>query len=435
MVDETSRRRRVAAGGAVLAGAVAFVLALYVVIDHIAEGLLLAALLLISSVLAVWAVVTRGLARLVLGGLAVVGLLAALVFTVAGGWTVLTLVAAAALWVAAVRLARIAFVVHVRLPRADPPTRPVVFVNPKSGGAKAEEVGLAEEARQRGYQVVELNPDVDLRRLVQSAIDDGADGLAMAGGDGSQAVVAELAAAHDLPYACIPAGTRNHLALDLGVDREDVIGALDALTTTAGERRVDLADVNGQVFVNNVSLGVYAAAVQKDEYRDAKVKTVLETVPEVLGPDGSAPTLVWRGPDGPEREKGATILVSNNRYQLGGAIATGSRPRMDRGRLGIATMGNPVDEGGLLRRFRSPWREWAAPTFEIDADQDVPAGIDGESATFEPPLRFASRPGVLRVRIAVHHPGASPSATVPDGFVDRVKELAAIAAGRRAGRR
>ncbi len=107
----------------------------------------------------------------------------------------------------------------------------------------------------------------------------------MAGGDGSQAIVAMVAAELDLPYACIPSGTRNHFALDLGVDRDDVVGALDALVN-GGERLVDLAEVNGRVFVNNVSLGLYADAVQRPGYREAKLHTLLDTVPDVLGPRG-----------------------------------------------------------------------------------------------------------------------------------------------------
>ena len=109
----------------------------------------------------------------------------------------------------------------------------------------------------------------------------------MAGGDGSQAIVAAVAAELDLPYACIPAGTRNHFALDLGVDRDDVVGALDAFVEGGRERRVDLAEVNGRVFVNNVSLGVYAEAVQRSGYRDAKLRTLLDTVPDALGPSGA----------------------------------------------------------------------------------------------------------------------------------------------------
>ncbi len=106
----------------------------------------------------------------------------------------------------------------------------------------------------------------------------------MAGGDGSQAVVAAVAAAHDLPFVCVPAGTRNHFALDLGVDRDDVVGALDAYGD-ARQARIDLAEVNGRVFVNNVSLGVYARIVASDEYRDAKLRTAAKMLPTLLGPD------------------------------------------------------------------------------------------------------------------------------------------------------
>ena len=189
---------------------------------------------------------------------------------------------------------------------------------------------MAAEARARGIEPIEFGPPWDLEGLVRDAVARGADGLAMAGGDGSQAVVAAIAAELDLPYACVPAGTRNHFALDLGVDRDDVVGALDAFVD-GGERRVDLAEVNGRVFVNNVSLGLYADAVQRKGYRDAKLRTLLDTVPEVLGPDGTGLDLRWTGPDGHEHRSGAAILVSNNRYRLGHAVGSGTRPRIDDG--------------------------------------------------------------------------------------------------------
>ena len=100
-----------------------------------------------------------------------------------------------------------------------------------------------------------------LATLVDQAVADGADALGMAGGDGSLAVVAAAAAAHGLPFICVPAGTRNHFALDLGVDRHDVAGALDAFSD-GFERRIDLAEVNGRAFLNNVSLGIYGEAVE-----------------------------------------------------------------------------------------------------------------------------------------------------------------------------
>ena len=182
--------------------------------------------------------------------------------------------------------ARAAFRIHVQLPTADPPKHPVVIWNPKSGGGKATAAHLDVEARARGIEPIQLSPGDDLFQLARDAVERGADALAAAGGDGTQAIIATIAAELDLPFACIPAGTRNHFALDLGVDRNDVVGALDAFVN-GGERRVDLAEVNGRVFVNNVSLGLYADAVQHEGYRDAKLHTVLETVPEFSGPQAS----------------------------------------------------------------------------------------------------------------------------------------------------
>ena len=250
------------------------------------------------------------------------------------------LVIGVVIWHAA---SRIAFQVHVRLPVAEPPRRPVLFINPWSGGGKAAKVNLAEEAATRGIRTVELHRGDDLVQLVHDAVSAGADALAAAGGDGTQAIVATAAAEHGLPFACIPAGTRNHFALDLGVDRDDVVGALDAFID-GGEHVVDLGEVNGRVFVNNVSMGLYAEAVQSKGYRDAKIRTLLDTMPAVLGPSGSELDLQWASPDGTVHASAATILVSNNPYRLGHAVGSGTRPRIDAGRLGVFVI--PARGGG-----------------------------------------------------------------------------------------
>ena len=139
----------------------------------------------------------------------------------------------------------------------------------------------------------------------------------MAGGDGSLAVVAAAAAAHELPFICVPAGTRNHFALDLGVDRQDVAAALDAFDE-AFERRIDLAEVNGRAFLNNVSLGIYGEAVRHPAYRDAKVRTLVEAAERVLGPSAEAPELRLVDDTGREHAQPAVVLVSNNPYALNG---------------------------------------------------------------------------------------------------------------------
>ena len=211
--------------------------------------------------------------------------------------------------------------------RAARPRRAILLMNPKSGGGKVERFDLVGEARRRRIEPVLLEPGDDLRALAHEAARS-AEVIGMAGGDGSQALVAQVAMEHDLPYVCIPAGTRNHLALDLGLDRDDVVGALDAFID-GGERRIDLAFVNDRIFVNNVSLGIYAEIVQSDAYRDAKLATVETMLPELLGPDATPFDLRFRGPDGREQETAQLVLVSNNRYVLDRLGGIGSRPRLD----------------------------------------------------------------------------------------------------------
>ena len=402
--------------------------AIYSVVANFPRGLILAVLLIGAAIAAWYGLLRRSLPRaLGLGAAVLLAVAAVLIVILDSGVLELVVIGTAAL--ATVAATKAVFAVNVSLPGAPDPARPVLFFNPKSGGGKAEKFKLADEARARGIEPIELTAHSDLEQLVRDAIADGADALAMAGGDGSQAIVATVAAEHDLPYACIPAGTRNHFALDLGVDRDDVVGALDAFVG-GGEKRVDLAEVNGRVFVNNVSLGLYAQAVQRDGYREAKLRTILDTLPDVIGPEGAGLDLRWTGPGGNEHSSGAAILVSNNRYRLGRAVGSGTRPKIDDGLLGITVAGAPSGRGGGGHPFQRPWREWSAPSFEVDADRPVPAGIDGEALVLDPPLRFRIRPGVLRVRIARQHPGASPSALAAEGIWAGLVELARIAFGR-----
>ena len=421
--------RRLAALVALVIGAATVVLAVAVAVNEFPRGLVLLGCVVVAAAAAWYGVLRRGAARVAGLTVAALALATAVLVLVLGGTRFVDLLVLVGL-VVTVAAARATMAVHVDLPSAPAPRRAVLFFNPRSGGGKAERFKLAEEARKRGIEPIELGPPWDLEALVRGAVDRGADALAMAGGDGSQAIVAAIAAEVGLPYACVPAGTRNHFALDLGVDRDDVVGALDAFVH-GGERTVDLAEVNGRVFVNNVSLGLYAEAVQRDEYRDAKIHTLLDTVPDVLGAAGGEKLdLRWTGPGGHEHHSGAMVLVSNNRYRLGRAIGSGTRPRIDDGLLGMTVVGGPSgrgDGGGGLQR---PVREWSAPTFEVDADRPIAAGIDGEALMLDPPLNFRIMPGVLKVRIARQHPGASPSANAPEGMWAGVLQLVRLALGR-----
>jgi diacylglycerol kinase family enzyme len=414
---------RLWAGGALLIAIATVIFAVDVLLSRVPKGFAVVACVALAVVAAGFGLVRRGVPRIV--ALVVAALLLAgaisLVFLEHDPTQDVLLVAGVLVTLAA---ARQAFRIHLEWPRARRPAHPVLFYNPLSGGGKAERFALAEEARKRGIEAIELRRGEDLELLVREAVRDGADALAMAGGDGSQAIVAMVAAELDLPYACIPSGTRNHFALDLGVDRGDVVGALDAFVN-GGERRVDLAEVNGRVFVNNVSLGLYAEAVQREGYREAKLRTLLDTVPEALGPGARSPSLFWDSPAG--TQSAVAILVSNNPYRLGRAIGSGTRPRLDRGLLGIAALAPTRQTDNGTRPYRLGMEQWAAATFEMQADQHVPAGIDGEAAELEPPLHFRIRSGALRVRIAPGHPGASPSAAQPDKPWALIQALAHIA--------
>ncbi|HEY2600272.1 MAG TPA: diacylglycerol kinase family protein [Thermoleophilaceae bacterium] len=415
--------KRLAALTALLLFAGTLALAVVVAAQSFPRGISVLACLVVAVVAAWWGLVRRGVARVLGFGVALILFAGAIVFVARQGSLVGNLIVLAA-FLLALGVARVAFAQHLTLTEVSRPQHPVLFYNPKSGGGKAERFKVADEARARGIEPIELTLGDDLFELVEAAVARGADGLAMAGGDGSQAIVAAVAAKHGLPYACIPAGTRNHFALDLGVDRDDVVGALDAFVD-GGERVVDLAEVNGRVFVNNVSLGVYAEAVQQEGYRNAKLRTLADTAPTVLGPNAQGLDLRWTDPDGGESHSNAVILVSNDAYRLGVGMGAGTRPRLDEGVLGIAVMGAAGDGGHEIRRMR----EWSSKEFEISSDSPVAAGIDGESARLDPPLRFRSRPAALRVRIAPQHPGASPSAGVPATLWGSVLGLVSIAAG------
>jgi diacylglycerol kinase family enzyme len=415
-----SSRRLVAALALVLCLAT-IVLGLITLISHFPRGLFVLGCVVVALVAGYYAVLHRGAVRIIGLAIAVAGLAGAVVLLVSRdlGLTVAIVLVAAA----SIPAARGAFGGRASLPPAEAPSRPVMFYNPRSGGGKAERFRLADEARRRGIEPIELTFERPLESLVQEALERGADGLAMAGGDGSQAVVAAAAARAGVPYACIPSGTRNHFALDLGVDREDVVGALDAFVDGV-ERRVDLAEVNGRVFVNNVSLGVYAEAVQSAGYRDAKLRTLLDTVPEVARPSAHAPALRWVGSEGTSHEGGLAVLISNNPDRLGRMIAAGTRPRMDTGSLGVAVIGPTGGAGAQLMRM------WSERSVQVQADGSVPAGIDGEAAMLDAPVRFESRPRALQVRIARAHPGQSPSAELPPHAHGVVAALVRIALGR-----
>jgi diacylglycerol kinase family enzyme len=290
---------------------------------------------------------------------------------------------------------------------AAPPRRPVLLINPRSGDGRAARAALDERAREQGIEAVVVAPEQSLAALVRDVIASGADALGMAGGDGSLAVVASAALTHGLAFICVPAGTRNHFAMDLGIDRRDLVGALEAFTDGV-ERWIDVGMVNDRMFLNNVSLGVYGDAVRHPAYREAKVRTVLATAMAGLSPTVRLPSLTVVDDVGEAHIQPAVVLVSNNPYALEPPRVAATRPRLDGAELGIVVLDTP--DSGPNRAARA----WSAPTFEVHAAAPVHAAIDGEAVDLDSLLRFEIRHAALRVRISSRHPGVSPSGRLAD---------------------
>jgi diacylglycerol kinase family enzyme len=364
--------------------------------------LLFAVIALVVAVAAgLVALVNRGVRRVAGLGVAVAALAVTVVLlgpaAIAGILTIAGLVAASA-GTARAALGRHRPRTH-RLPlgvaSVGPASRPVLLINPRSGGDATDAAALADEARRRLIKPVILSPHDNLRAIAEREVAGGASVLGMAGGDGSQAVVADVARQHNVAFVCVPAGTFNHFARDLGLDRTDPVSALDAFAAAA-EVRIDLGLVNDRVFVNNVSVGAYAMIVEDERYRDMKVATAAALLPDLVGTDTESTfDLRFSGPDGEAFDSADLLLVSNNPYSLVTAAGFAGRQRLDAGELGlVAVRARPPRPGrlGVLT--------WTAQRLRIDSSESVAAGLDGESVALEPPLEFSVLHRALRVRLS-----------------------------------
>jgi diacylglycerol kinase family enzyme len=288
------------------------------------------------------------------------------------------------------------------------PSKPVLLCNPWSGGGKVEKFGLQEMADEMGVEVVFLDKGLDLAQLARDAIARGADCLGMAGGDGSQALVASIAHESNVPFVCISAGTRNHFAQDLGFDKEDPRKGMVAFRDGV-ERFIDYGTVGDRFFVNNVSLGIYATIVQQDSYRDAKRQTVSEMLPEMLSHQAEPFDLQFTAPDGVEVDEAFIIQVSNDPYVLGPSNDVSQRRVMDAGSLGVfavnARSGSEAAEAvtrmAVGMGARDPHlHDFTAETFEVRSRSGKAyAGVDGEALELDTPLVFRTHPRALRMLV------------------------------------
>jgi diacylglycerol kinase family enzyme len=344
-------------------------------------------------------------------------------------------VLSAAVWLLAGITARLALAgsqADWRMPEypAQPPARhPYLIMNSKSGGGKVGKFELKPKAETLGAEVFVFggSEPVDVAEVARAAVEAGADLLGVAGGDGTQALVAGIAAEHGIPFLVISAGTRNHFALDLGLDREDPSACLSALSDGV-ELRVDLGMINGQTFVNNASFGAYAEVVETPAYRGDKLNTTLNTLPDLL--QGHRGARLHAQADGKEIEAPQALLVSNNPYGTGDIAGLGRRTRLDRGLLGVVgvTVAGARQAAGLLSgRHSTGLRILTTKQIEISADvPQIPVGVDGESVLMSTPVICTVSPRALRVWVPRDRPGV-PAPKPPKDWT-RLRHLAGIPA-------
>lgn len=285
----------------------------------------------------------------------------------------------------------------------DVPTKPHMIINPRSGGGVAQKVGLAQASKAAGITTVTLEPDDDLQALAHRAADEGCDLLMVAGGDGSLAIVAGVALDRDIAFACVPAGTRNHFAMDIGLDRDDPLAALDAATDGVAIS-VTVGQVGERVFLNNVSFGTYADAISDPDYRDHRAESMATAVEGRLGKPEDQPGLEVQSQGEQTRRGVGTLLISNNPYTLTGPPDFGARASMDTGLLGVMASRPPGQDQGKHRRLSV--ETWTSSAATVSSSQaTLPAGVDGELIHFDTPVTLEC---TQRIRVLVPRKAASP---------------------------
>jgi diacylglycerol kinase family enzyme len=263
-----------------------------------------------------------------------------------------------------------------------PPVRALLLINPRAGTESPTTEELRDEALARGIDAHVLEEDEDIVELAGEA---DVEVLGAAGGDGTVASVAAVAIERDLPLVVVPYGTRNHFARDLGLDRDDPLAALAGFE--GEERRVDVGRAGERRFLNNVSLGLYAALVHRREHHRRRREALAGL--RALWLSLRKRPGIWATIDG-QPVRARIVLVASNAYELS-LFSIGERKRLDEGRLYLYAA-----KGWLP----GSWDERSGERFTIDAPAGkLEAAVDGEPEELERPLELSIEPGALRVLV------------------------------------
>jgi len=275
--------------------------------------------------------------------------------------------------------------------------KPVLIINPGSGSGKAAKIGLAGAAEKLGIETIVRTKGQKIRKLARKAVDNGCDHLIIAGGDGSLARVADVAIERGVPFSCVPSGTRNHFAMDLGLDRSDPVKALSAAFEGVPVN-VDVGRINNRIFLNNVSFGVYADAIANPDYRNDRTGALLEASKDTVEATGSAFSV--EDSEGTVHDDIGMLLASNNPYEFIGPPDFAGRARLDTGLLGAAMMDRTSVGPGSTRRSEVLRR--STPTLKVSSDDaKIPVGIDGSLHKVKAPVTISIDDHALTVVLPV----------------------------------
>jgi diacylglycerol kinase family enzyme len=298
-----------------------------------------------------------------------------------------------------------------------------VVMNDTSGSGdcapKAKRLGEIFTAAGRDSRITVARGGDQLRTAVQRAVDDGCDTLVAGGGDGTVNMAASVLVGRDIPLGVLPLGTLNHFAKDLGIPLELEEAAKVVLEGTLCQ--VDVGEVNGHVFINNSSLGVYPAIVRlRERYRATGLGKWVAALWASL-------TVLRRNPFMAVRitvDEQATVrrtpfvFVGNNEYRMAG-LQAGSRDSLVGKRLAVYVL-NADRRIGLLRLGWQVLLKGVDHVKELDlltVDSAtietrrpwLQVALDGEVVPIQSPLDYRIRPAALRVHIPAGTSACDPA--------------------------
>jgi YegS/Rv2252/BmrU family lipid kinase len=291
------------------------------------------------------------------------------------------------------------------------PGRLAVVLNPSSGPTRE---GTPEDRIRAAFRNVGIAPEIivmqrgiDVRKLIRDRVAAGFSGVVASGGDGTVSTVGSVLAGSDTALGVLPTGTLNHFAKDmhLPVDMDEAVQVIARGETTY----VDVAEVNGVIFLNNSSIGLYPTAVTERE------RLMKAGWPKTLAMARAALTALSRFPDTTVRltteDSGIVtrtpfLFVGNNRYELSG-LQAGTRAGLSDGVLQLWTVANP-SRSALLKavvlsiigkadgapNVLSLDTRWAkVRTFR----RHIKVALDGEVMRMTSPLVYTIRRAALKV--------------------------------------